>query len=69
MKVKIFRFVVSSSIPKNIKPLETIEDEINLFLDLSQAEVIDIKVSTVTTRQHNNGGDDTVELIYTILYK
>lgn len=69
MKVKIFRFVVSSSIPKNIKPLEAIEDEINLFLDLSQAEVIDIKVSTVTIRRHNNGGDDTVELIYTILYK
>ena len=69
MKVKVFRFIVSSSVPKNTKSLERIEDEINLFLDLSQAEVIDIKINTVTTRRHNNGGDDTVELFYTILYK
>lgn len=69
MKVKIFRFVVSSNVSQYIDSLSTIEDEINSFLDLSQAEVIDIKISTVTTNQHNNGGKDTVELIYTILYQ
>lgn len=69
MKVKIFRFVVSSNISKDTDSLRTIEDEINSFLDLSQAEVIDIKTSTVTTIRHNNGGKNTVELIYTILYR
>lgn len=69
MKVKIFRFVVSSNISKDTDSIRTIEDEINLFLDLSQAEVIDIKTSTVITTRHNNGGKDTVELIYTILYR
>lgn len=69
MKVKIFCFVVSSNIPKDIDSLRTIENEINLFLDLNQAEVIDIKTSTVTITQRNNGGKDTVELIYTILYR
>lgn len=69
MKVKIFRFVVSSNVSQHTDSLSTIEDEINLFLDLSQAEVIDIKTSTVTTTRHNNGGKDTVELIYTILYR
>lgn len=69
MKVKIFRFVVSNNFSQYIDSLKTIEDEINFFLDLSQAEVIDIKTNTVTTIQHNNGDEDTVELIYTILYQ
>lgn len=69
MKVKIFRFVVSHNFSQYIDSLKTIENEINLFLDLNQAEVIDIKTSTVTIAQRNNGGKDTVELIYTILYR
>lgn len=69
MQIKIFNFIVSSPNPRNIVCPERIEEEINSFLDLSQAEVIAIKTTTVTTHQHNNGGEDTVKLIYTILYK
>lgn len=40
---------------------------INKFCE--KHDVVDIKVSTVVQKRHNNGGFDGVELWYTILYQ
>ena len=63
-QIKIFEFEIKS---KN--NLARIEEEINTFLDLAAPEVIDIKTDVVQVHTHNNGGDNTNKIIYTIIYK
>lgn len=63
-QIKIFEFEIKS---KN--SLARIEEEINTFLDLAAPEVIDIKTDVVQVHTHNNGGDNTNKIIYTIIYK
>lgn len=63
-QIKIFEFEIKS---KN--NFARIEEEINDFLDLATPEVIDIKINVVEVHTHNNGGDNTNKIIYTIIYK
>lgn len=63
-QIKIFEFEIKS---KN--NFARIEEEINDFLDLAAPEVIDIKTDVVQVHTHNNGGDNTNKIIYTIIYK
>jgi hypothetical protein len=81
-KVKVFRFLVSDygymasedfnkrtqHQFKNVCNEEDIEECINEFLDYN-GELVDLKVNTVTVANHNNGGCNKVELIYTLTYK
>lgn len=46
-----------------------IDKKINRWLEKNNAIVKDIKVTTYTVMQHNNGGDDAVIAIYTIMYE
>ena len=74
-KVKTFRFFGSyneykNSTFSNIKTnTEDIDMEINNFIKENVTELIDIKITTVECRWHNNGGYNNVDLIYTIIYK
>ena len=84
MKVKIFRFRVSnmSSVvctgdkreawyqqaQSELVSEKEIENTINNFTKTVQ-EVIDIKVSTVDVHYHNNARANTIDLIYTVIYK
>lgn len=63
-QIKIFEFEIKS---KN--NFARIEEEINNFLDVAAPEVIDIKTDIVQVHTHNNGGDNTNKIIYTIIYK
>jgi hypothetical protein len=46
-----------------------IDKKINRWIEKNNAIVKDIKVTTYTVMQHNNGGDDAVIAIYTIMYE
>lgn len=43
-----------------------IDREINKFI--AKVDVVSVSVNHVITNRHNNGGNDTVQAIYTILY-
>lgn len=45
-----------------------IDKKINRWIEKNNAIVKDIKVTTYTVDRHNNGYDDTVIAIYTIMY-
>ena len=74
-KVKTFRFIGSKCEYTNGKFIlletgtEDIDRTINDFVSKNVGELIDIKVATVDSRYHNNGGYNNVDLIYTIVYK
>lgn len=63
-QVKIFEFTIQRNINTS-----RIEDEINNFLEVAVREVIDIKVNVAQIHTHNNAGDNTHKIIYTIIYK
>lgn len=63
-QIKIFEFEI-----KRNTNTSYIEEEINNFLDVAVREVIDIKTDVVQVHTHNNGGDNTNKIIYTIIYK
>lgn len=63
-QIKIFEFEI-----KRNTNFARIEEEINNFLDFAAPEVIDIKTDIVQVHTHNNGGDNTNKIIYTIIYK
>lgn len=74
-KIKTFRFVGSkceynkgkfSCLKSNTEDIDTV---INNFIATNVTELIDIKVATVESMYHNNGGYNDVDLIYTIVYK
>lgn len=46
-----------------------IDKKINRWIEKNNAIVKDIKVTTYTVDRHNNGYDDTVIAIYTIMYE
>ena len=46
-----------------------IDKTINRWIEKNNAIVKDIKVTTYTVLQHNNGGRDAVIAIYTIMYE
>ena len=46
-----------------------IDKKINRWIEKNSAIVKDIKVTTYTVDRHNNGGDDAVIAIYTVLYE
>ena len=50
---------------------EQIDKKINKFLNVSipDHEVVDIKITSVDAHYHNNGRSNTIDLIYTIMYK
>lgn len=45
-----------------------IDKKINRWIEKNNAIVKDIKVTTYTIMRHNNGGDDAVIAIYTLMY-
>ena len=80
MKIKLFRFRVSNwtlSILSGDHPsddaylevvsLDEIEECINEFASLH--EVVDIKVNNIDVKYHNNARGNTIDFIYTIIYK
>lgn len=73
MKVKIFKFsacdcrYVSNKFEKVSMNTAGAEAEINRFIEGKQ--VISITPSVVDERHHNNGGYNTVSIVYTILYE
>ena len=83
MKVKIFRFRVSNwtsialerdktdcqykEAKKEVMTEEQIETIVNDFI--REKNIVSIDVSTVDVEYHNNGRGNTVDLIYTIVYK
>ena len=85
VQIKVFEFEISnaSSAPtqgdlgepwysreqKKIASPEQIEEEINRFIDMCGAEVIDIKTNICEVRYHNNGRGNTNKIIYTIIYR
>lgn len=46
-----------------------VEEAINDWADCNEYQILDIKVTAVEEQHHNNGGTNTVELWYTILYE
>jgi hypothetical protein len=46
-----------------------IDNIINDFLLKNGAELIDIKITPIECSNHNNGGYNTIDLIYTVIYK
>ncbi len=54
---------------KQVLTPQQIEKEINHWAECGGYEIVDIKVTAVEIQQHNNGGTNTVELWYTILYE
>ena len=45
-----------------------IDRKLNKWIEKNNAIIRDIKVTTYTVARHNNGYDDTVIAIYTIMY-
>ena len=83
LKVKVFRFRVSNAASSPLKGDEhekwfiqgknelvsekSIEQTINKFIE--DKDVMDIKINNVDVRCHNNARGNTVDLVYTIMYK
>ena len=83
MKVKVFKFRVSNaaSAPFKddkgkewykkcidaLKSPEDIEKELSEFM--KGKEIISVLTNTIDVEYHNNGRGNTVDLIYTIMYK
>ena len=63
-QVRIFEFEINRN-----TNISYIEKQVNYFLDVAVREVVDIKVNVVEVHTHNNGGDNTNKIIYTIIYK
>lgn len=63
-QIKIFEFEIRRNTNTSC-----IEEVINNFLDVAVREVVDIKINVVEVHTHNNGGDNTNKIIYTIIYK
>jgi hypothetical protein len=82
-KVKIFRFRINSISSVifegdekelwynngliELESIEKVEETINVFL--THKELVSMNVSTIDVRTHRNGRGNTVDLIYTIVYK
>ena len=68
LKVKVIKCTVSTLGPERGGTQDyQVTDLINKFC--REHDVVDIKVSTVVPKRHNNGGFDLVELWHTILYR
>lgn len=63
-QIRIFEFEINRNTNTSY-----IEKQINYFLDVAVREVVDIKTNVVEVHTHNNGGDNTNKIIYTIIYK
>lgn len=48
---------------------KSIDKKINAWIEKEHADVADIKVDNYTIHRHNNGYEDSVVLVYTILYR
>lgn len=77
MKIKTFRFIGCKNsytrgkdINEKVYDKENkIDHEINQFLKDNEYELIDIKITTIETNYHNNCGYNSVDLLYTVIYK
>ena len=83
LKVKVFRFRVSNAASGPLKGDEheewfiqdkkelvsekSIEETINKFIE--DKDVVDIKINNIDVRYHNNARGNTIDLVYTIMYK
>ena len=73
-KVKTFRFKGSKThyTSKGHEFLHDSTDDIdkviNNFICDNVSTLIDIKITTIECRWHNNGGYNEIDLIYTIIY-
>lgn len=83
LNIKVFKFVVSNCSTdasekdkdtawynKNVIKIQSekkIENEINAFI--KDKDVVDIKINTVDSKYHNNGCNNTIWMMYTIIYK
>ena len=82
MKIKTFQFLLSNFAgnfvynydpdrynPKKIPDTEKdIDKKLNRWIEKNNPTIHDIKITTYTVNQHNNGRNDTVIAIYTITY-
>jgi hypothetical protein len=46
-----------------------IDRKVNTWIEKNNAIIKDIKVTTYTVDRHNNGYDDTVIMVYTLMYE
>ena len=83
LKVKVFKFRVSNAasamhdddkssayfikIQKELVSEKDIEETINNFI--AGKDIVDIKINNIDVQYHNNARGNTVDLIYTIMYK
>lgn len=83
LKVKVFRFRVSNAasamhdedkssryfinLQKELVSEKSIEQTINKFI--ADRDVVDIKINNVDVNYHNNARGNTIDLVYTIMYK
>lgn len=82
-KIKTFQFLLSNFAGNDVyhydscgyKPKKNPETErdidrkVNKWIEKNNAIVKDIKTTTYTLNRHNNGMDDTVIMVYTIIYE
>lgn len=75
MKIKTFRFNGCKTNYINGKHIKINDSNIDIdncimgFLKENNAELIDVKIVPIECMQHNNGGYNNIDLIYTIIYK
>ena len=77
IQIKTFKFIGSKTKylgngngHENIKDdTETIDKTINDFIKKNVKCLEDIKITTVDCNYHNNGGYNSIDLIYTIIYE
>ena len=71
MKVEVFKFKASEcNLPDNGGGMCLDENNVTKTINefCAVKEIIDIKVSTIETKYHNNAGCNEVYLVYTIMY-
>lgn len=67
MKVMVFKFKVSTWDQKGVDSEDDIEYRLNNYI--YDEDLISMNINTVVTHRHNNAKDDTVLLVYTLLFK
>lgn len=73
-KVEVFRFkgieckYLNGNFSNEKEDPRKIQTIINDFIANNGYSLVDIKVNTVDCRYHNNGGFNSVDLIYTVIY-
>jgi hypothetical protein len=62
-------FTASMNAKYPVKTEAEIDAEVNRWISKSKADVVSISANTYTIHHHNNARNDSVVLVYTLLYK